>query len=125
MFCRFVVLIAATLALSAAAEIKVVEEIAAKVNGEIVTKGDLEQLRMETENELKQKGATPAQIAQRVNREMADALRDKIDELLLVQRGKDLNISVDSDATREIARLQVQSKLSDTDKFGDWIHEQY
>ena len=103
MFCRFVVLIAATLAFAAAADIKVVEEIAAKVNGEIVTKGDLEQLRRETENELRQQGATAAQLAQTVNRVMTDALRDKIDELLLVQRGKDLNISVDSEVTRTIA----------------------
>ena len=56
---------------------------------------------------------------------MKDALRDKIDELLLVQRGKDLNISVDSDAGREIARLQVQSRLSDSDKFAEWIRSQY
>jgi parvulin-like peptidyl-prolyl isomerase len=125
MFCRFAVLIAATLALAAAADVKVVEEIAAKVNGDIVTKGDLEQLRQEAENEYRQKGATPAQLAQLLNRTMTDALRDKIDELLLVQRGKDINISVDSDATKEIARLQVQSRLSDTDKFGDWIREQY
>ena len=125
MFCRFVVLIAATLAFAAAADIKVVEEIAAKVNGEIVTKGDLEQLRRETENEFRQQGATPAQLAQNLNRVMTDALRDKIDELLLVQRGKDLNISVDSDVNREIARMQVQSKLSDTDKFAQWVRGQF
>jgi parvulin-like peptidyl-prolyl isomerase len=125
MFRRFVVLIAATLAYASAAEIKVVEEIAAKVNGDIVTKSDLDGLRVETENELKQKGATPAQMAQIIEKTMTDALRDKIDELLLVQRGKDLNISVDSDATRELARLQVQSRISDTDKFADWIREQY
>jgi parvulin-like peptidyl-prolyl isomerase len=122
---RFVVFMAATLTLAGAADIKVVEEIAAKVNGDIVTRGDLEQLREEQANEYRQKGATPAQLAQLLDKEMADALRDKIDELLLIQRGKDLNISVDSDATREIARLQVQSRISDTDKFGDWIRQQY
>jgi parvulin-like peptidyl-prolyl isomerase len=125
MLCRFVVLIAATLAPAAAADVVVVEEIAAKVNGDIVTKGDLDQLRQEAENEYRQKGATPAQLTQLLNRTMTDALRDKIDELLLVQRGKDINISVDSDATKEIAHLQVQSRLSDTDKFSDWIREQY
>jgi len=105
--------------------VRVVEEIAAKVNGDIVTKGDLDELRVESANELRQKGASPAQLAQALNQQMADALRDKIDELLLVQRAKDLNISVDSDATREIARLQVQSRISDADKFSDWIRQQY
>jgi parvulin-like peptidyl-prolyl isomerase len=122
---RFAVLIAATISWAAAADVKVVEEIAAKVNGEIVTKGDLEQERQEAENELRQRGATPAQIAQRLNTTMADSLRDKIDELLLVQRGKDLNISVDADATKEIAHLQVQSRLSDPDKFAEWVLAQY
>ena len=122
---RFVVLIAATITLAGAADVKVVEEIAAKVNGDIVTKGDLELLREEAANEFRQKGATPAQVAQLVEKETADALRDKIDELLLVQRGKDLNISVDSDAGKEIAKLQVQSRISDSDKFNDWIRGQY
>jgi hypothetical protein len=53
MLCRFVVLIAATLSFAAAADIKVVEQIVAKVNGEIVTMSDLDKLRVETENELK------------------------------------------------------------------------
>jgi parvulin-like peptidyl-prolyl isomerase len=125
MLCRFVVLIAATLSVAAAAEIKVVEQIVAKVNGEIVTMSDLDQLRVETENELKEKGAPPAQAAQILERTMQDALRDKIDALLLVQRGKDLNISVDADALKEIGRMQVQSRISDPDKFSSWIHDQF
>src|ERR1039458_2323762 len=125
MLCRFVVLIAATLSFAAAADIKVVEQIVAKVNGEIVTMSDLDQLRVETENELKEKGAPPAQAAQILERTMQDALRDKIDALLLVQRGKDLNISVDSDALKEIGRMQVQSRISDPDKFSSWIHDQF
>jgi parvulin-like peptidyl-prolyl isomerase len=122
---RIAVLIAATITLAGAADVKIVEEIAAKVNGDIVTKGDLAQEREELANEYRQKGASPAQVAQLLDKETADTLRDKIDELLLVQRGKDLNVSVDSDATKEIAKLQVQSRISDADKFNDWIREQY
>ena len=40
---RFVVLMAATLAVAVAADIRVVEEIAAKVNGDIVTRGELDE----------------------------------------------------------------------------------
>jgi parvulin-like peptidyl-prolyl isomerase len=125
MLYRFVVLIAATLSVAAAADIKVVEQIVAKVNGEIVTMSDLDQLRVETVNEIKEKGIPPAQAAQVLERTMQDALRDKIDALLLVQRGKDLNISVDADATKEIARIQVQSRISDPDKFSSWVHDQF
>ena len=55
MFRRFVVLIASTLAVCAAAEnnVKVVEEIAAKVNGDIITRGELEKKPLEIEAEAK------------------------------------------------------------------------
>ncbi len=128
MLCRFVVLIPAALALAAAADngkVQVVEEIAAKVNGDIVTKGDLDEIRDEAIVEYQQKGASAAQLNQVVQQAMTDALRDKIDSLLLVQKAKDLNISVDSDVTREMSHLQTQSRQSDPDKFADWIRHQY
>ena len=51
MFRRFVVLIAASAARSpVAADIRVVEEIVAKVNGDIITRGELEQQRKEIEH---------------------------------------------------------------------------
>jgi len=125
MFRRFVVLIAATSWLAAAADVRVIEEIAAKVNGEIVTRGDLEELRMEVENEMRQQGATPTQIAENLKVTMENALRDKIDELLLIQKGKDDNISVDADVTKEIAQMHVREKISDEDKFNQWLMAQY
>src|SRR6185295_5321084 len=48
----------------------------------------------------------------------------EIDTLLLVQRGKDLNINVDGDVTRRLAEIQVQSKLSDPDKFQEYLRQQ-
>jgi parvulin-like peptidyl-prolyl isomerase len=53
-----------------------------------------------------------------------DVLRDRVDQLLLVQKGKDLNINVDSEVTKELANLQLQNKLADQDKFQQWIREQ-
>ena len=69
--------------------------------------------------------ATGVQLTEAVQQSMQNALRDKIDELLLTEKGKDLNISVDSDVTREMARLRSQSKQTDEDKFSDWIRQQY
>ena len=56
MFRRFVVLIASSLAVCAAADnVKVVEEIAAKVNGDIITRGELARKRIEIEAEADRK----------------------------------------------------------------------
>ena len=51
-------------------------------------------------------------------------LRDKIDQLLLVQKAKDLNINVDSDVTKQLAQIQSDSKIADPEKFQEYIKEQ-
>lgn len=124
MFRRFVVLIASTLAVCAAADnVKVVEEIAAKVNGDIITRGELARKTLEIEAEAKRQGLTGPRLQQAVTEYTANALRDEIDTLLLVQKGKDLNINVDPEVTRRLAEIQVQQKISDPDKFQAFIRE--
>ncbi|HUK17343.1 MAG TPA: peptidylprolyl isomerase [Bryobacteraceae bacterium] len=125
MICRFVVLTAATLGLAAAADVKIVEEIVAKVNGDIVTKGDLEEKQREVELMLRQQQhLNGQQLTQAVNDASKDILREKIDELLLVQKAKDSQVNVDGDVAKYLADLQVQSKLSDPDKFHEWIQQE-
>jgi peptidyl-prolyl cis-trans isomerase SurA len=121
----FVVLIASTLAVCAAADnnVKVIEEIAAKVNGDIITRGELDKKRLDIEAEAKRQGLTGPRLQQAVDEYAAHALSDEIDTLLLVQKGKDLNISVDADVTRRLAEIQVQQKISDPDKFQAFIRE--
>jgi len=125
MFRRFVVLIACSIAVAVAADnnVKVVEEIAAKVNGDIITRGELAKKRADLEAEAKRQGLTGARLKQAVDEYAANALRDEIDTLLLVQKGKDLNINVDADVTRRLAEIQVQQKISDPDKFQAFIRD--
>src|SRR5215467_14443765 len=124
MICRIAVLSAATLAAALAADVRIVEEIAAKVNGDIITRGELEQTRRTTEQALKAQGLSGAKLTQELRDRQANALMEKIDELLLVQKAKDHTINVDPEVTRQIAELQVNSKISDPDKFHDWVREQ-
>ena len=125
MFRRFVVLIASTFAVCLAADnVKIVEEIAAKVNGDIITRGELTRKRLEIETEAKRQGLTGERLDATVKEYAANALRDEIDQLLLVQKGKDLNISVDSEVTRRLAEMQVQQKEPDPEKFQAFIRDQ-
>ena len=121
---RFVVLMAAALPLAVAADVIVVEEIAAKVNNDIITRGELEHRRVEIEQELRRQGLTGAKLADAVSQAERDALREQIDQLLLVQRGKDLDIKVDADVTRRLAEIQVQNKIPDPDQFQEFIRQQ-
>jgi peptidyl-prolyl cis-trans isomerase SurA len=108
-----------------AADVHVVEEIVAKINGDIITRGDLDTARRETAARLQQQGASGQALEKALKDEEKDTLRDQIDTLLLVQHGKDLNINVDSDVTKRIAELQITSGIADPDKFHDWLHEKF
>jgi peptidyl-prolyl cis-trans isomerase SurA len=124
MFLKFAVLMTAALPLAFAADVRIVEEIAAKVNGDIITRGELEQQRRDFERGARGEGLSGAKLQESLKEFTSSALMQQIDQLLLVQKAKDLNISVDSEVTREMADLQVRAKISDPDKFRVYIQEQ-
>src|SRR5277367_6611567 len=65
-------------------QVHLVEEIVAKVNGEIVTRGELEQRREIIESDLRQtQGLSGEALNSETNKRVADALRDEIDQLIL------------------------------------------
>jgi parvulin-like peptidyl-prolyl isomerase len=100
---------------------KVVEEIVAKVNGSIVTRGQLEKDRRDLEAEIRRQAAGRADLQKLIDQADKDLLRNEIDQLLLVQKGKEMDIKVDDDLKREIAQIQSESKIVDPDKFHDYI----
>ncbi len=107
-----------------AADLPVVEEIVAKCNGDIVTRGDLDHSRKQLIEALRHEGMTGATLEQTLQEQEKNLLRDRIDQLLLVQKGKDLNINVDSDVTKRLAAIQKDSRIADPEKFQDWVKEQ-
>jgi peptidyl-prolyl cis-trans isomerase SurA len=102
----------------------IIEEIVAKVNGEIVTRGDLLHARQDMEELLKGQGLPAIAIENTVKEREKDILRDRIDRFLLIAKAKDLNITVDNEMTKYMADLQRESKIADPDKFHDYIKEQ-
>jgi peptidyl-prolyl cis-trans isomerase SurA len=106
------------------ADLAVVEEIVAKCNGDIVTRGDIDRSRKELAENLQRDGASGVAIENAVKQKEKDLLRDRIDRLLLVQKAKDLNINVDGEVTKRMASIQHDSGVADPEKFQDWIKEQ-
>ena len=107
-----------------AADVTVIEQIVAKVNGDIVTRGELERSRRQMEADMKQRGMTAAQIQEALREREKNFLRERIDQLLLVQKGKELDLKVDPDVTKYIAELQLKSKIADAEKFQAFVKEQ-
>jgi parvulin-like peptidyl-prolyl isomerase len=108
----------------AAAELSVVEEIVAKVNGDIITRTELERSRAAAAAELKQRGTTGAAADAALKEREENILRDRIDALLLIQKGKEIGINVDPDVSKQLAELQKMSQIADPEKFQQFVREQ-
>jgi len=106
------------------AEISVVDEIIAKVNGDIITRNDYERGRQQVEATLRQQGVTGTQLQQAIAAGQRNVLRDRIDQLLLISKGKELNINVDGDVNKQLAEIQRSSKIADPEKFQEFVRKE-
>jgi parvulin-like peptidyl-prolyl isomerase len=109
---------------SVAADLAVVEEIVAKCNGDIITRGDLDRARRELIESLRANGVVGDELEKQLAEQDKNLLRNKIDQLILAQKAKDLNINVDSDVSKQMAAIQSDSKIADPEKFQAYIKEQ-
>ena len=97
---------------------KVVEEIVARVNNEIITTSELEKARKAAAEEAQQDcngKCTQEQLQVAVEDREKFALRDLIDQSLLAQRGKDMGLSVEADVIKQLDQIRIQNKLPDMD----------
>ncbi len=90
---------------------KVIEQIAARVNEDIITLGDIERTRRQLRQELAQQLAGAQLEAEHARREK-DILRDLIDQKLLLQKAKELNFSAESELIRRLDRIRQDMKLN-------------
>ncbi len=97
---------------------KTIEEIIARVNNEIITLTEYEKARQSAEEDAKQEcqgRCTPEQLQADIEERKKNTLRDLIDQSLLVQRGKDMGISVKADVIKQLDQIRVQNKLDSID----------
>jgi len=92
----------------------VVEEIVARVNNEVITRSEFEHAKASAEEEVTsdcQNRCTPEQLKALIEDHRKTALRDLIDQSLLVQRGKDMGISVETDVIKQLDQIRIENKL--------------
>jgi peptidyl-prolyl cis-trans isomerase SurA len=85
----------------------VIEDIVARVNSGIITRSELQRNKEQTLNDLKQQpgGELNAADAEK------NALRDLIDQQLLVQKASDLGLSADTDLIKQLDDMRKKSNL--------------
>jgi len=124
---RYLVVILAGLAafaVASLADVVTIEQIVAKVNGEIITNIDLDHDRADLEKQLKANGLTGQRLEDALKTEVPNLLRNKIDNLLLVQKGKEMELKVDPDVNKYIADLQRQTGTTDPQKFEALVRQE-
>src|SRR5712692_4812540 len=104
---------------------RVVEEIIARVNNEIITLSDLQRARESLEGELRQEcpTCTPEQMQARIAEKEKDLLRDLVDQSPLVQRGKDMSISVEPEVVKRLDAIRQQNGIASMEDLEKKISE--
>ena len=87
----------------------VVEEIIARVNNEIVTRTEYVRSRDQLKQEVQQQD--PANADRTFADKQRDVLRDLIDQQLLLQKGKDLGITGDTELVKRLDEMRKEMKL--------------
>ncbi len=94
---------------------RVVEDIVARVNNEIITLSDMQRskgsLRREVEEDCA--GCSQAQIAAQLAEREKSVLKDLIDQSLLVQRGKDMGLNVEPDVIKQLDEIRQKNNIPD------------
>src|ERR1700686_1089155 len=88
---------------------QVVEEIITRVNNQIITRSEFERSKDQLKEEVKQQNAADPDKAY-ASREK-DVLRDLIDQQLLLDKGKDLSITGDTDLIKRLDQMRKDMKL--------------
>jgi peptidyl-prolyl cis-trans isomerase SurA len=94
---------------------KIVEEIIARVNNEVITRSELDKARASAEEDVAQEcqgKCTAEQQRAEIEDRRKNALRELIDQSLLVQRGKDMGLSVEPEVIKRLDTVRINNKLA-------------
>ena len=119
-----VVCLAASAMPGLAADVQLLEEIIAKINGDIVTRTEIEKSKTQLRAELAQRGVKGEELEARVKEADASILANRIDQLLLQQKGRDLSITVDAEVSKQVNEIMKQYKIVDPEQLAKLVREQ-
>ena len=120
-----VVSVVLALASSVLANIVIVEEIIAKVNGDIVIRSEYEKNLVDARAEVaRRQDLTDEQRAKFLEEAEKNALRDVIDHRLLIQKANEFGVSVEAQVLRQRDRMMKANNLKTIEEFETWVLEQ-
>ncbi len=100
----------------------VVEEIVARVNNQIITRSEYDRSKEQTREEAQQQD--PARADKVYAEHEKDVLRGLIDQQLLLERGKDLEINPDTEVIKRLDEMRKQLNLGSMDDLEEEARKQ-
>src|ERR1700735_777872 len=104
----------------------VVEEIVARVNNDAITLSDVQKADQSMHDEVLHEcpGCAPDKVDAMYKEGQKNLLRDLIDQALLVERAKDMGISVETDLIKRLDELRKQNNLASMEDMEKEVEKQ-
>jgi peptidyl-prolyl cis-trans isomerase SurA len=104
----------------------VIEEIVARVNNDAITLSDVQKADQALHEEIAHdcQGCPQEKMEEIYKDKQKDLLRDLIDQALLVERAKDLGISVETDVIKRLDEIRKQNNLGSMEELEKAVESQ-
>jgi parvulin-like peptidyl-prolyl isomerase len=124
-FAVLILTLSATTILAQEGEMQVVDEVIAQVNDDVIT---LSMLKKETKDRidaLKQSGMTEQQAMDEVSKRQAELIATLINERLLLQRGKELDLAneIEAEVNRRMLQIANEQGITSIEKLYDAMRQ--
>src|SRR6202046_2911671 len=118
--------LAVPLGLRAKAKGTVVEEIVARVNNDAITLSDMQKADQALHEEIAHdcQGCPPDRVEEVYKDKQKDLLRDLIDQALLVERAKDMAVSVETDVIKRLDEMRKQNNIASMEDMEKEVEKQ-
>lgn len=103
-----------------------VEEIVARVNNEIITLSDYQKAAQGLQEEVRHdcENCTPDKLVAEYKERQKNLLRDMIDQQLLIERAKDMDISVETDLVKRLDEVRKENNLATMEDLEKAVEQQ-
>ena len=119
-----ILMITMVAAVSAVAQQKL-EQIAARVNGDIILKSEIDRETDLRRAEKRQSGMDAATVAREMEEESKVILRDLIDRALLMQIAKEAGLNAEQDVEKTMEDLRIEQKFATREELDKAIIKDY
>lgn len=124
-FAMLILSLSATTIFAQEGEVQVVDEVIAQVNDDVITLSMLKKETKERIDALKQNGMSEQQAQEEVSKRQAELIATLINEKLLLQRGKELDLTneIEAEVNRRMLQIANDQGINSIEKLNEAMRQ--